>query len=234
MGSASRFQGARSPGSRELEGPAEDCPSYLSPELLLRGCLGGSPWAIRTSASWAPPVRFAPRVEGGKMGLVLLGFGGKQSEHVGGAWGGAMGSHFPQLPPLGELGAASVSFTLESSAKSSCCTSASQSHSDPILLPTQVPPPPPRSRNVFQITLQTFPTRRVGWGLSLAFRTLDPHPAWVGQLQTPTHACLLQAKGLAPAPHSCSSSVLGRPAQGTSFQRGWGPGYSILCLIGHR
>lgn len=84
MGSASRFQGTRSPSSGELEGPAEDCRSYLSPELLLQGCPGGSPWVIRTSASWAPPVRFAPRVEGGKMGLVLLGFGGKQSEHVRG------------------------------------------------------------------------------------------------------------------------------------------------------
>lgn len=44
----------------------------------------------------------------------------------------------PPAVPLGNLGQP-VSLTLESSAKSSCCTSVSQSHSDPILLPLRFP-----------------------------------------------------------------------------------------------
>lgn len=104
--------------------------------------------------------------------------------------------------------------TLESSAKSSCCSSVSLSHSDPFLPPTQVPPPP-GSGNVPEITLH-LPYKEVGvGGFSLVSRTLDSSQHGWGQLQTPTQACLLGAKMLVPAPSQLFQlTVLGRPAQG--------------------
>lgn len=96
------------------------------------------------SATRAPPGRFAPRVQGEKMGLIPLGVDGSRSKYVHdlGAWPKrSQGSHLPQLLPLGNLGQP-VSLTLESSAKSSCCSSVFWSHSDPVL------PPPLRSPHI--------------------------------------------------------------------------------------
>lgn len=66
----------------------------------------------------------------------------------------------------------------------------------------------------------TFPIRGWGWGVQLGVQTLDSIQHGWGQLQTPTEACLLQAKMLAPAPSQLFQlTVLGRPALGALF---WG------------
>lgn len=61
-----------------------------------------------------------------------------------------------------------ANLTFESSAKSSCCSSVSQSRSDPFLPRTQVPPPP-GSGNVPEITLH-LPHKGVGVGVQLGIR----------------------------------------------------------------
>lgn len=58
-------------------------------------------------------------------------------------------------------------------------------------------------------------------GFSLASGTLDSIQYGWGQLQTPTQACLLQAKVSSPAPSQLFQlTVLGRPAQGAPFRGG--------------
>lgn len=159
------------------------------------------------SATRAPPGRFAPRVQGEKMGLIPLGVGGSRSKYVHdlGAWPKrSQGSHLPQLLPLGNLGQP-VSLTLESSAKSSCCSSVFWSHSDPVLPPTQVPPHP-RTGNVFEITLQTFPQWGWGRGLSLASRTLDSIQHGWGSCRPQLLLAFSKLKCWPQPPHSCSSS----------------------------
>lgn len=69
----------------------------------------------------------------------------------------------------------------------------------------------------------------------MAARTLASIQHGWGQLQTPTQACLPQAKVLSPAPSQLFQlTVLGRPAQGPLSGAARDLTSSTLWLIGHR
>lgn len=119
----------------------------------------------RAAASLAPLVSFVSRVQGGERALVPLEDGRRQSACMLGS-GDVMEGPRPPPPPASspESLGQPAGLTLEPSAKSSCCSSVSQSCSDPFLPPTQVPPPP-GGGGVPEITLH-LPYKRVGVGAS--------------------------------------------------------------------
>lgn len=94
---------------------------------------------------------------------------------------------------------------LESSAKSSCCSSVSQSRSDPFLPPTQVPPPP-GSGNVPEITLH-LPCKGTVVGASVwhpGLLTLSSMGG--GSCRPQLRLACYKPKCWPQPPHSCSSS----------------------------
>lgn len=124
--------------------------------------------------------------------------------------------------------------TLESSAKSSCCSSVSQSHSDPFLPPTQVPPPP-GSGNVPEITLH-LPYKGVGVGGSAwCPGPLTPSSMGGGSCRPQPRLACYKPKCWSQPPHSCSSSQSwGGQLRGPLSGAARDLTSSTLWLIGHR
>lgn len=124
--------------------------------------------------------------------------------------------------------------TLEPSAKSSCCSSVSQSRSDPFLPPTQVPPPP-GGGGVPEITLHLpYKGARVG---ASAWHPgpLTPSSMGGGSCRPQPRLACHKPKCCPQPPHSCSSSQSwGGQLRGPLSGAARDLTYSTLWLIGHR
>ena len=135
----------------------------------------------------------------------------------GGCDGRSQGSPLLQPPPLRTWGSRQASYLSPQPSPAAAVQSLS-----PILTPSC---PPLRFLHLQRVGMclrsyYTFPARGGSGGFSLASRTLDSIQHGWGQLQTPTQACLLQAKVLVPAPltavlaHSPGEASSGGPFPG--------------------